>query len=154
MNEISRLLDSLVLVGDRDLLIGEIEKVKRTVFSVGSHEELKNTLKETLTETRAREFFDYLSKNKKSLYDGHIIEEILESLRTKALEIDVVVVSVPLELSKDELVEMHNKITKIIGGRVVLKIVKEPRLLGGIKLEHNGRYMDLSLATTIRKLIP
>ena len=106
-----------------------------------------------MAETRARHFFAYLNKNKKSVYDGHIIEEILESLRQKASELDVVTVYLPINITNIELSEMHEKLIKLLGKQVLLKIVKDPKLLGGLKLEHNGVYLDLSLATNIKKMI-
>ena len=91
MNEVNKLLNSLILVGDRDLLVGEIEAVKRTVFSVGSSEELEASLRESLSEPRAREFFTYLNKNKKSAYcmlahvdHDSLSYEAIKSLRTNS----------------------------------------------------------------------
>ncbi len=153
MNEVNKLLNSLILVGDRDLLIGEIEIVKRAIFSVVSSVELEKSLKDSLSESRAREFFLYLNKNKRNVYDGHIIEEILESLRTKASELEVVTVYLPVNFSKTELNEMHERLTQLLDKQILIKIVKEPELLGGMKLEYKGVYLDLSLNSTIKKMI-
>jgi F0F1-type ATP synthase delta subunit len=153
MNEVNSLLNSLISVGDRDLLIGEIEIVKRSIFSVGSSDELEMSLKKSLADKRAREFFGYLSKNKKSIYDGHIVEEILEALRQKVGELEVVTVHIPINISDSEMLEMHEKLVRLLGKRILIKTVKDSKLLGGLRLEYNGVYLDLSLATTINKMI-
>lgn len=153
MNEVEKLLSSLIFVGDREILLNEIETVKRSIFSVGSSEELEKFLKKSLSESRSSAFFNYLNKNKKNVYDGHIIEEILESLRQKVSELEVVTVYLPISMLKAELNEIHEKLTKLFGRRILLKIVKDPELLGGLKLEYKGVYMDLSLGATIKKMI-
>jgi len=154
MDEVNELLNSLIFVGDRELLIGEIEIVKRAIFSVDSSQALKMSLSKNLSESRARVFFEHLNKNKKNIYDGHIIEEILESVRKKASELEVVTVYLPIDLSKTELSEMHKKLTQLLDKQILLKIEKQPGLLGGLKLEHNGVYLDLSLVSTINKMVP
>lgn len=153
MNEVNKLLSSLIFVGDRDILIGEIETINRSIFSVGSSDELEKSLKDSLPESRAKDFFAYLSKNKKNIYDGHIIEEILESLRKKVSELEVVTVYLPISMVKAELSEIHEKLTRLLDKRILLKIVKEPELLGGLRLEYNGVYLDMSLVSTIKKMI-
>lgn len=153
MDEASELLNSLIFVSDRELLIHEIETVKRSIFSVSSSDALKSSLNENLSNARAKVFFDHLSKNKKNVYDSHIIEEILEALRKRASELEVVIVHLSIDLNKTELSEMHKKLKQLLGKHILLKIEKEPELLGGLKLEYNGVYLDLSLVSIIKKMI-
>lgn len=153
MEEVNELLNSLVFVNDREVLIDEIETVKRSIFSVDSSEALKLALNKNLTSAKAQAFFKHLNNNKKNIYDGHIIEEILEALRKKASELETVTVYLPINLSNTELSEMYKKLTALLGKKILLKIEKKPELLGGLELEHNGVYLDLSLASIIKKMI-
>lgn len=153
MNDVLSFFEGLVLVSDREKLIDQIEMVRREIFAVSNSETLEQTLKKQLSESRAKEFFLYLSKYKKNIYDGHIIEEILESLRGKAMDLDVVRLSLAIDMSRSEISELHTKLTEQLNQRVLLDVHIEPSLLGGLRLEYNGVYLDLSLSTRIKGMI-
>ncbi|MBP6883150.1 MAG: F0F1 ATP synthase subunit delta [Microgenomates group bacterium] len=153
MNDVLSFFEGLILVSDREKLIDQIEMVRREIFAVSNSETLEQTLKKQLSESRAKEFFLYLSKYKKNIYDGHIIEEILESLRGKAMDLDVVRLSLAIDMSRSEISELHTKLTEQLNQRVLLDVHIEPSLLGGLRLEYNGVYLDLSLSTRIKGMI-
>lgn len=153
MNDVLSFFEGLILVSDREKLIDQIEIVRREIFAVSNSETLEQTLKKQLSESRAKEFFLYLSKYKKNIYDGHIIEEILESLRGKAMDLDVVRLSLAIDMSRSEISELHTKLTEQLNQRVLLDVHIEPSLLGGLRLEYNGVYLDLSLSTRIKGMI-
>ena len=153
MNDVLSFFEGLVLVSDREKLIDQIEMVRREIFAVSNSETLEQTLKKQLSESRAKEFFLYLSKYKKNIYDGHIIEEILESLRGKAMDLDVIRLSLAIDMSRSEISELHTKLTEQLNQRVLLDVHIEPSLLGGLRLEYNGVYLDLSLSTRIKGMI-
>ena len=152
MNDIFKLFEDLIFVSDREKLIDEIEIVRREIFSANGVDGLEKTLSKQISDSRAREFFIYLNKNKKSTFDVHTIEEILESLRFKVSSFEVVTIHLPIELKRSELSEMHKKLTKLLGKPILLDIHVEPSLLGGLKLEHGGVYIDLSLSTVVKKM--
>lgn len=153
MNDVLSFFEGLILVSDREKLIDQIEIVRREIFAVSNSETLEQTLKKQLSESRAKEFFLYLSKYKKNIYDGHIIEEILESLRGKAMDLDVIRLSLAIDMSRSEISELHTKLTEQLNQRVLLDVHIEPSLLGGLRLEYNGVYLDLSLSTRIKGMI-
>lgn len=153
MNDVLGFFEGLILVSDREKLIDQIEMVRREIFAVNNSETLEQTLKKQLSESRAKEFFLYLSKYKKNIYDGHIIEEILESLRGKAMDLDVVRLSLAIDMSRSEISELHTKLTEQLNQRVLLDVHIEPSLLGGLRLEYNGVYLDLSLSTRIKGMV-
>lgn len=153
MNDVLSFFEGLILVSDREKLIDQIEMVRREIFAVSNSETLEQTLKKQLSESRAKEFFLYLSKYKKNIYDGHIIEEILESLRGKAMDLDVVRLSLAIDMSRSEISELHTKLTEQLNQRVLLDVHIEPSLLAGLRLEYNGVYLDLSLSTRIKGMI-
>lgn len=153
MHDVLGYFDNLILVRDREQLIDEIELVKREIFAVHSATELEESLQKQLPNSRAKEFFLYLSKQMKHVYDGHVVEEILESLRGKLMDMDVVSVILATDLSRPEISEMHARLVSLVEKRILMQIHTEQSLLGGLKLEYNGIYLDLSLATTIKRML-
>ena len=61
MNDVLSFFEGLILVSDREKLIDQIEIVRREIFAVSNSETLEQTLKKQLSESRAKEFFLYLS---------------------------------------------------------------------------------------------
>ncbi|MBP6045213.1 F0F1 ATP synthase subunit delta, partial [Candidatus Woesebacteria bacterium] len=61
--------------------------------------------------------------------------------------------SLAIDMSRSEISELHTKLTEQLNQRVLLDVHIEPSLLGGLRLEYNGVYLDLSLSTRIKGMI-
>lgn len=153
MNDILNFFEGLVFVADRERLIDEIEMVKREIFAVNTAESLERSLKNKLPNSRATEFFLYLSHHMKSVYDGHVVGEILDVLRDRVVDLEVAHVRLATEISRQEAVELHEMLAQRLEKKILIDVQTESSLLGGLKLEFGGVYRDLSLSTMIKNIL-
>ncbi len=153
MDDILNFFEGLIFVVDRERLIDEIELVKREIFAVNTTESLEQSLKNKLASSRATEFFLYLSHHMKSVYDGHVVGEILDALRNRVIDLEVVHLRLATEISRQEAVELHEMLAQSFEKKILIDVQTEPSLLGGLKLEYGGIYRDLSLSTMIKNIL-
>lgn len=152
MNDLLHFFYSLVLVRDRERLIDDIEVMKRNLFSVDSKEALEKSLLANVAEDRAHELFAFLTQHNKRIEDSRIIEEILESLRQRLAELEIAKLYLSITLNENEIQELHKKLCSQLKEHILLKVQIDRALIGGLKLEYRGVFIDRSLATTIKKI--
>lgn len=153
MNNALTFIEDLIFVADRERLIDEIEMVKREIFAVNTTESLEKALKNILPNSRATDFFVFLGRHMNNVYDGHIVEEILSSLRERAVDMEVVHLRLATEISRQEATELREILVHRLGKQILIDVQIEPSLLGGLKLEYGGVYRDFSLSALIKNML-
>ena len=98
-------------------------------------------------------FLALLTARKKLKYIGSVIEEIGQELDKKNRRLGVVVqTAAPMDSAFEE--ELKNRIIERTGvSAVTMKVTVVPELLGGLRLNMDGYYIDASLKTQMQKMI-
>ena len=94
-------------------------------------------------------FLQVLIKNARSRYikDIHQCFEILYDKHSGITRINVTIAK---ELSDDKRTRMHKKFEEAVNGSVKLEILINPRIIGGIIIEHDDVVIDNSVARKLQ----
>ncbi len=98
-----------------------------------------------------RNFLALLVRRKRAEYIMLIYDELIK-IRAEQEGISYVIIRSPRRLSQEEQRRIETRLTKIIRRGVVSQVVIEPSLLGGVKIEYEGRVIDGSLQRRLQQL--
>jgi len=98
-----------------------------------------------------RNLFTLLIRNGREDYLELIYEEFL-TLRAEEEGIIRVKVATAQELSLEDSDGLVNRLAKALGGRVELEERLDPDLLGGVRIEVDGKVVDATLRAKLRGL--
>jgi F-type H+-transporting ATPase subunit delta len=98
-----------------------------------------------------RNFLTLLVRRRRAEYITLIYDE-LSKIRAEHERISYVIIHSPRQISQEEQHRIEMRLAKIIKRAVVSQVVIEPSLLGGIKIEYEGRVIDGSLQRQLQQL--
>lgn len=96
-------------------------------------------------------FLALLVRRNREEYLASIYDELIK-IRAEQEGISYVTIRSPRLLSQKEQQHIENCMAKVIRRAVISKVVIEPSLLGGVKIEHEGRVIDGSLQRRLQQL--
>lgn len=98
-----------------------------------------------------KNFLELTSKNRRLFAVDSIISFYLTRIATKNGDVNIMITSVTL-LTEKQVVDIRSAISKIIDGNIILNVVIDPCLLGGIIIKFGSLIVDGSLKTKLQRL--
>ncbi|MCI2424454.1 ATP synthase F1 subunit delta [Candidatus Acetothermia bacterium] len=98
-----------------------------------------------------RNFLSLLVRRKRAEYITLIYDELLK-VRAEQEGVSYVTIYSSRRLSTEEQHRIEMRLAKVIRRAVVSQVVVEPSLLGGVKIEYEGRVIDGSLQRRLQQL--
>ncbi len=145
------ILSHIYTLEDRSFLLDKLEQLEQSSFSVKStfeenvHEKLSFSMAELLLESA--------KSAKISLSDSSAIQQFLQNMQTQLKAIPMITVRLAFTPSNDLLSSISKWFDAECGMRVITSYIVDPKLIGGVSIELNGKYLDYSLKKTIEEKI-
>lgn len=137
----SDILSEIKTSSDRDLLIGELEAIKKALFS-SKKAELEEILKSELRLSTA-------SIIKNQMEKGVEMKDYLSGLIYALNNLPEVKLTLGFEPSETTLLIIYSWLTANIAKQMVVNIEIDSKILGGAVISYNGKYYDGSLVKTL-----
>jgi len=132
-----KLLQNIITKRDAQRLLEEIEIIRKGLFEAGEgalESLLKNKVRAETAEV-IRETFSKADLDKKGYLDK--VEELIMKMPNVSFIL-------AFEPSEGAVERFYSKVSEATGKRVLLDIVYEPQIIGGVVIIFNGRYRDYS----------
>jgi F0F1-type ATP synthase delta subunit len=151
MEEIfEKLSEKIIKEEDLVFFLDQLNSIKKVIFlkpQIPLSERLKNKIDEKI-----RKEIEKLEKEKilPSLPEEQL--SFFEGLKNFLLKIPKVSLEIAFEPSDDFILEIDKWFKEKIKRKVILDIFVNPKIVGGIKIEYQGKWGDFSLEKEIKKL--
>jgi hypothetical protein len=139
------------IIKEEDLIffLGQLNLIKKIIFSqtqVPLSERLKNKIDEKI-----RKEIEKLEKEGilSSLPEKQLI--FFQELEKFLLEIPKVKLEIAFEPNDEFVLEIDKWFREKVGAKVILDIFVNPKIVGGAKIEYQGKWADFSLEKEIEK---
>ena len=133
--------ESIKTVEDRDRLYSEIELLSEAIYKEG---ELKKALDSQISGTLRNHIADDESRE--------TLSQRLLDLKRALDEFSVVKLTIAFEPTESTIDKLMDFVRNNIGGKTILALHVEPKLLGGAIFEFKGLYRDYTLKTKLEKV--
>ena len=145
-----KLSQKIITLEDLILLLEEINLIKKTIYNnanIPLSEKLKGKIREGL-----RKEIEKLEKE--SVFPSSPKEQtsFFEEFKNFLFKIPNVKLEIAFEPSKIFVSKIENWFKQNIKKRVILNIVVSPKIVGGAKIEYQGRWKNYSLEKKLKKL--
>ncbi len=137
----SELFSKLKTLEDLEILKGEIDRLENALYqtNVNYNDILKNDIRDWVSEVITRE----------SKEVG--FEKYLEKIKKDLISIPVLSASVSFEPSTSFIEKLSLWLKSNISSDVVVDLLLNTQIIGGIQMSFKGKYLDLSLRKKISK---
>lgn len=141
------------IYSSRDLneLIDKLEKLKSKSFTTGDSFEKK--IISVFSEEQGQTLLNIVEQEKISLNNPLSISKFLDNLLRGLKVIPVVQLRLAILPTKDILEKISDWLIENLGGKCVIDVTVDPKILGGIVLESGGLYRDYSLAKRVDAML-
>lgn len=150
MNNFDKITKKITTKTELVYFLDDITTAQQAIFK-----ENNNLLSERIKDKVSKEFFNFLKKQEEenNLKNRDEINEFLENLSNYLQEIPQIKLTLAFSPSKEFIEKISNKIEKEVGEKVILNLIINHKITGGIIIEYRGKYLDLSLSKKINKSI-
>ncbi len=141
------------IYSSRDLneLIEKLEKLKDKSFTTGDGFEKK--VISVFSEEQGQALLNIMEQEKISLKSPLSISKFIDNLLKGLKVIPVVQIRLAILPTKDILEKISEWLIENLGGKTVIDVTVDPKILGGVVLESGGLYRDYSLAKRVEALL-
>lgn len=134
---------------DRVFLLDKLEQLEQASFSV------KSTFEENVLEKFSFSVAQLLLESAKSanvaLSDSSAVQQFLQNVQAQLKAIPEITIRLAFTPSNDLLSSISKWFDAECGMRVITSCIVDPKLIGGISIELNGKYLDYSLKKMIEQ---
>jgi len=145
-----KISEKIITEEDLVFFLDQLALVKKIIFS-NTEISLSQRLKNKVDERIRREIEKLEERGEIPLF----VEEqstFFEQLEKFLLKIPKVQLEIAFEPSNEFLLEIDNWFKENVGKKVILDIFVNPKIVGGARIEYQGKWVDFSLGKEIEKL--
>jgi len=141
----------IIIKKDLDSLLEQITTIENLLFQNINTPLSERSKGKIITEMQ--KIIDYLEKNESVNKSPKDQFRFLEKIKSELKKFLLIKIEIAFDPSPSFLRQLKNWFEENIKKDVVLDITKNPKIVGGIIIEYNGKYLDLSLAKKIDHFI-
>jgi F0F1-type ATP synthase delta subunit len=144
-----KLSEHVITQEDLVFILEQIEIAKKLSFqaiTVPLSEKLKNKIDE-----RLRKEIEKLEREEKFLSVGQE-SEFLDNFKNFLLKLPKMKLEIAFEPREVFILELDKWFKENLGKKIILDIFVNPKIVGGAKIEYQGKWKDYSLAKEIEKI--
>ncbi len=145
------LADKIITTEELNFILQEINQIHNLVFK-----ETNKLLSKKLDEIKNQKLKTALEKWEKDKIISNIPSQqaqFLEDLKKYLQQIPQIRMQVARPLPSGFLKKLALWFQKETGKKIILEVIFDPKVVGGVALEYQGKYYNLSLAKEIDKII-
>jgi len=146
-----RLKEKIVTVEDLTLILDQINLIESFLFK-----DIKIPLSEKITKEVSEDLrliIENLEKSEMAKWSPNEKFYFFEKIKKELKKILLIKLEIAFEPSKNFLSKISKWLKENIQQDFVLKIIKNPQITGGLIIEYQGKYFDLSLSKKIDEII-
>jgi F0F1-type ATP synthase delta subunit len=146
---LEKLTDKIITKEDLISFLDQIEIAKSFLFQrpeISLSEKLKGKVSESFRKEIAN-----LEEKEKYLSVAEF-SEFFDLLKKNLLKIPIVKLEIAFEPRENFISEINEWFKKNLGKKVILDIFVNPKIVGGAKIEYQGKWKNYSLAKKIEKI--
>jgi len=144
-----KLANKIITKEDLILILEEIEIAKNLLFQkpeILLSEKLKNKVSESF-----KKEIENLEKEEKYI-SLEKFSEFFDNFKEFLLKIPIVKLEIAFEPRESFILEINEWFKKNLGKKVILDLFVNPKIVGGAKIEYQGKWKDYSLSKKIEKI--
>lgn len=147
---ISEFLKEIYSVKDLSVLIDKLDQIREKNFKIG--ESFEKKVEAVFADKYGQVFLNILGEENISLKDPIAVLEFIDGFRKGLKQLPIVRLKLAFLPTKNTLALVSEWFSGNLGGKAILDVEVDPKILGGVVILTGGLYKDYSLSAKIDRV--